>query len=132
MPSPTNQRNSDLLHQLAAGAGRVRRLRKRGPEQPLRRDRLPPGALVEPLERGIERGEPLINNTLDHSQRMLGRHPARKIDVGKQRPRPRIRSAHGKPLEVEPERNHIRECLSAGEKFNSLLARIFRDALRND
>src|SRR6476660_3079183 len=46
---------------------------------------------------------------------------ARKIDVGKQRPRPRIRSAHGKPLEVEPERNHIRECLSAGEKFNSLL-----------
>jgi hypothetical protein len=22
---------------------------------------------------------------------------------------------------VEPERNHIRECLSAGEKFNSLL-----------
>src|SRR6476619_7077315 len=52
---------------------------------------------------------------------MLGRHPALKIDVGKQRPRPRIRSAHGKPLEVEPERNHIRECLSAGEKFNSLL-----------
>ena len=54
----------DLLHQLALGADRVKRLQKRGPEQPLRRDRLPPGALVEPLERGIERGEPLINNTL--------------------------------------------------------------------
>ena len=37
----------DLLHQLPLGAHRVERLQQRGAQQTLRRDRLPPRALVE-------------------------------------------------------------------------------------
>jgi hypothetical protein len=44
----------DLFHQLALRAHGVERLQQRSPEQPLRRDRLAAGALIHPLELGIE------------------------------------------------------------------------------
>ena len=76
----------DLLHQLAFRAHRVERLQKRGPEQPLRRDRLPPGALVETLELGIERGQRVVHDGPDRAQRMTLRHPLFQVYVGKQGP----------------------------------------------
>jgi hypothetical protein len=47
-------------------------------------------ALVEPLELAIERDEHVVDDHLDHPQRMLGRHPLLQVDVGEQRSRPGI------------------------------------------
>lgn len=98
----------------------------------LRCDRLTPGAFLKPLELGIQRGQHVVGDRLDHAQRVFRRHLLLNVDVGEQRPRSGIRSAHASPLDVVPERNHIGPSLSAGEKFNSLLgAFMLREARGN-
>jgi hypothetical protein len=87
----------DLLHQLAFAAHRIERLQERGPEQPFRRDRLSAGALVKTLELDIQRDEHVIDDALDHTERMLRRHPTFEVDIGKKRSRTGIRSAHVSP-----------------------------------
>jgi hypothetical protein len=87
----------DLLHQLALGAHRVEGLQQRGAQQALGCDRLAPRALVEPLELGIERGQHVVDDCPDRAQRVLGGHALFQVNVGEQRSRRGIRSAHAGP-----------------------------------
>src|SRR5262245_51728068 len=57
----------DLLHQLALRAHGIKRLQKRGTQQPLWRNRLPTGALVELLELPIESSEDIVHDGPDHA-----------------------------------------------------------------
>jgi hypothetical protein len=75
-----------LLHELTLGAHRVEGLKKRGAQKPLWRDRLAAGALVELLEFGVERAQGVVDDGLDHPQRMFRWHPALEVDIGEQRP----------------------------------------------
>ena len=80
----------DLLHQLALGADRVERLQQRSPQQPFRRDRLPPGIFVKCLELPIERGQHLVHDRPDRAQRMRRRYPLLHIHIREQGTRSRI------------------------------------------
>ena len=104
----------DLLHQLPLGPYRVECLQQRGPQQPFRRDRLPPRAFVEPLEIAIECDQNVIDDGFDHAQRMLRRHPPLGSTYENSDPDlasdPRIPAS----LDGQPEPNHIRPTLSAG------------------
>src|SRR5207249_11679303 len=80
----------DLLHQLALGADRVERLQQRSPQQPFRRDRLPPGTFVKRLELPIERGQHLVHDRPDRAQRMRRRYPLLHIHIREQGTRSRI------------------------------------------
>jgi hypothetical protein len=52
---------------------------------------------------------------------MVERHPLLQIHVRKQRSRRCVRSPHAASIALETERKHIRQALSADQKFNSLL-----------
>src|SRR6187200_1298758 len=84
----------DLLHQLALRADGVEGLQKRGAQKTLRCDRLAPRSLVQPLELGIERDQHIVDDRPDRAQRMLCGYAILEVDIGEQRSRRGIRSAH--------------------------------------
>src|SRR6476469_10648211 len=84
----------DLLHQLALRADGVEGLQKRGAQKTLRCDRLAPRSLVQPLELGIERDQHIVDDRPDRAQRMLCGYASLEVDIGEQRSRRGIRSAH--------------------------------------
>ena len=88
MPRPTNQRNSrsvvDPLDQLPLRADRVKRLQQQGPQQPLRRDRLPPERRIQRRKIARQRLQRCVGDLPDHPQRMIRRTRCSKIDIAEQ------------------------------------------------
>jgi hypothetical protein len=87
----------ELLHQLAFRADRVERLKQLGAQQLLRRDRRPPLAGIKLAEARTEVLQNRPHQLPDFPQRMPGRHPRLRRDVGKQPTLiPKV-SPHGAP-----------------------------------
>jgi hypothetical protein len=63
-----------LLHQQALAANRVEDLQQLRPQQPLRRDRGPPHAGIQPVELAGHVPEHLVDQRADGAQRMVGGH----------------------------------------------------------
>ncbi len=96
MPSPTNQQvELQPLHDLALRTDAVEGLQQHGAQQALGRDRgLPNPGGVERLKLRAQRQEGFVGDGADRTRRVVGPLPALQVDVGQQRARPLIRTAH--------------------------------------
>jgi len=125
---PTKQKvELDPLDQLPLRPDRIEKLQKRGPQQPLRRNRRTPVSLVKPRNRLIEFRQRRIGQPSHRPQRMLRRNPRLDVDVREQRPDRLILASHRSPaIRFANSRNHAKRQNSSdflGDFLSSLLTR---------